>query len=149
MKLVVNKCFGGFGLSMKAEEEYLKRKGKNAFFYTQTKYMHRDGVAEFTLLEDSSATFHITFCFTENQGKSFSEWPDKTTNGCSDKDDLHFYGGDVSRNDPDLIAVVEMLGEKANGQCAKLEIIEIPDGVDWEINEYDGMESVHEKHRSW
>jgi len=144
MKLVVNKCFGGFGLSMKAEEEYLKRKGKNAFFYTQTKYMHRDGVAEFTLLEDSSATFHITFCFTENQGKSFSECPDS-----SDKDDLYFYGGDVSRNDLDLIAVVEMLGEKANGQRAKLEIIEIPDGVDWEINEYDGMESVHEKHRGW
>ncbi|CAK0757599.1 hypothetical protein CCP1ISM_7520003 [Azospirillaceae bacterium] len=30
-----------------------------------------------------------------------------------------------------------------------MEVIEIPDGVDWTIDDYDGVESIHEKHRSW
>lgn len=33
MKLVVNKCHGGFGLSPIAIAEYLKLKGKECFFY--------------------------------------------------------------------------------------------------------------------
>ena len=53
------------------------------------------------------------------------------------------------RNDPVLVQVVETLGDKANGRCAKLRIVEIPDNVNWEISEYDGNESVEEVHRSW
>ena len=54
------------------------------------------------------------------------------------------------RTDPRLIAAVEKIGyEKANGDLADLEIVEIPDDVEWEIQEYDGWESIHEKHRSW
>jgi hypothetical protein len=48
-----------------------------------------------------------------------------------------------------LVQVVEELGKEANGNYAKLEIIEIPDDVDWEIDEYDGMEHIAEKHRTW
>ena len=55
----------------------------------------------------------------------------------------------MKRDDPDLINVVEKLGESANGDFANLEIVEIPDDVEWEIDEYDGMESVDEVHRSW
>ena len=43
----------------------------------------------------------------------------------------------------------ETLGEKANTRFSDLKIVEIPDGVDYEIDEYDGIESIHEKHRSW
>ena len=39
--------------------------------------------------------------------------------------------------------------EKANGPCASLEIVQIPDDVEYEIDEYDGSESIHEVHRSW
>jgi hypothetical protein len=28
-------------------------------------------------------------------------------------------------------------------------VVEIPDGVEWEIAEYDGLEWVAEKHRTW
>lgn len=58
-------------------------------------------------------------------------------------------GSDLNREDPLLIKVVEMLGDKANGRHAKLKIVEIPDGVEYEIDEYDGIESVHEIHRVW
>ena len=48
-----------------------------------------------------------------------------------------------SRDDPELIRVVEQLGEEANGAYANLEIVEIPDeATDWRIFDYDGAESV-------
>lgn len=53
------------------------------------------------------------------------------------------------RSDPDLVAVVESLGGLANGKFAELKVVEIPDDVEWEINEYDGVEWVAEKHRTW
>ena len=59
------------------------------------------------------------------------------------------YNSEHERNDPKLVEVVERLGDKANGRCAYLRVIEIPDGIDWEIDDYDGMETVREKHRSW
>jgi len=56
---------------------------------------------------------------------------------------------DIPRDDSLLIQVVEELGVDANGGCASLKIVEIPDDIDWEIDEYDGNESIDEKHRTW
>lgn len=92
MKVVINKCFGGFSLSHSAMARL------------------RDG------------------------GGSQDNW---------------YWSSDVARRDPLLVAVVEDLGDAANGTYAKLRVVEIPDGVDYEIDEYDGMEKVNEKHRSW
>ena len=47
------------------------------------------------------------------------------------------------RTDAKLISVIEELGEEADGYCASLEVVEIPDdATDWRINEYDGWEDV-------
>lgn len=59
------------------------------------------------------------------------------------------FPGGYDRGDPDLIAAVEALGDAANGDAARLRVIEIPDGIEWELDEYDGVESIHERHRSW
>lgn len=56
---------------------------------------------------------------------------------------------DISRTDPILIGIVKELGESANGGYAELRIIEVPDDIDWEIEEYDGIERVVEVHRYW
>ena len=56
---------------------------------------------------------------------------------------------EIPRNDPTLVAVVEKLGVKADGFCATLKVVEIPEDVDWDIGEYDGNEWVAEKHRTW
>lgn len=54
------------------------------------------------------------------------------------------------RNDPKLVECVETLGtQKASGLFADLGIAEIPDDVDWEIEEYDGKERVVEVPRTW
>lgn len=61
----------------------------------------------------------------------------------------YFFDSYIKRDDPILIEIVEQLGDKANGSCAELKIIQVPTGVDWEIHDYDGMKSVREKSRSW
>lgn len=49
----------------------------------------------------------------------------------------------VDRTDPRLIEVVETLGDEASGRAARLRIVNIPnDSTDWELDEYDGAESV-------
>ena len=56
---------------------------------------------------------------------------------------------DIARDDPVLVRIVEEMGEDSFGKYAYLKVIEIPENVDWEIGEYDGMEWVAEKHRCW
>src|SRR5690349_20789844 len=65
-----------------------------------------------------------------------------------DKPELAKYGSDLNgaydhdRGDaracPYLIEVVESMGPRADGSCSKLRVVEIPDGIEWEIDEYDG-----------
>ena len=55
----------------------------------------------------------------------------------------------ISRDDPALIQTIEELGDAASGDYARLVIVEIPDGVEWQVEEYDGNEWIAEKHRTW
>lgn len=59
------------------------------------------------------------------------------------------YSDDIERHDPSLIKVVEELKEEANTDVSELKIIEIPEGISYQIEDYDGMEWVAEKHRTW
>jgi len=106
-KVVINACFGGFGLSREAIDEYAKEKGL------------------------SVGKWNETWGFYEVHEGS------------------EFHDRDIPRDDPILVSIVERLGEKAGGRCAELKIVEIPDGVDWQVEEYDGSEWVSEKHRTW
>lgn len=69
------------------------------------------------------------------------------------EDDEHYlspYEFTDDRADVDLIAVLEELGiEKSNGQHASLKILEIPNDIEWQVEEYDGHEHIAEKHRTW
>lgn len=67
----------------------------------------------------------------------------------SGKLESEFYDRDIDRDDKDLVAIVEEMGEAANGSCADLNVVEIPDGISWQIEEYDGYEHVAETHRTW
>lgn len=90
MKVVINSCFGGFGLSDAA-------------------------LARYNELSQQSL-------------KHYSKIP---------------------RNDTNLVQVVEELGKKADTPYSELNIVDIPDDVKWDIHDYDGMEHVYEKHRTW
>lgn len=57
---------------------------------------------------------------------------------------LRYY--DISRTDPFLVEVVEELGQYANGPCADLRIVDVPEGSEYRIDEYDGNERVMMKY---
>jgi len=82
MKVVINRCFGGFGLSKEAQERY-----------------------------------KIDEC------------------------DYRFED-EKPRHDPELVRAVEEMGDKANGAYSALMIIEWPDKIPYQIDEYDGSESL-------
>jgi hypothetical protein len=101
MKIAVNKCYGGFGLS-------------------------RDVFSKLKIEWDG-------YGYLDNE--SF---------GIKSDNYLEY------RTNKKLIKAIESVGEKkASGGMADVRIIEIPDGTDWEITDYDGIETLHEKHRSW
>lgn len=74
------------------------------------------------------------------------------TDGSGPREDIgwgEFFGREIPRDDPLLLQVVEELGAATNGRMASLKVVEIPDDVDWEVEEYDGLEWVAETHRRW
>lgn len=132
MKVVVNRCFGGFGLSDEAVENVMNRKGFNCFRYEESMF---GGYVRCKKFQRSILGFYST----KDLGQEINYIPRES----------YWYEGNLDRDDPDLIAVVEELGERANGRCAELEVVEIPDDVKWEIDDYDGIETIHEVHRKW
>lgn len=150
MKIVINRCFGGFLLSEAGSRAYWGRKGKSVFVvgHGMFKFYFDEPMPEQFALPSGkhlmgrdhpeNALSHLgrlDAAAYENYSKWYSEH--------------HLSCRDIDRQDPDLIAVVEELGKQADGDCASLSVVEIPDDVDWEISEYDGNETIEEKHRSW
>jgi hypothetical protein len=140
MKIVINRCFGGYGLSHEAIMRYLDLKGITVYpeksegrwgYWTYWLVKPEDRLEE----KEGESFYTMTMDERQDYNKRFS--------------DETFGVEDISRDDPVLIEVIEELGDAANGDCAELAIVEIPDDVEWEISEYDGSEHVAEKHRVW
>lgn len=138
MKIAINKCYGGFSLSDKAIEMIMKRKGLKCYRYKQTKFNYSDGVDEYTRLDDNEPSSFIRYCTVD-----LGEKVEKIL-----YEDCWYYRN-LERTDEDLISVIEELGDEASGAYGRVVVIEIPDDVDWEIDDYDGIELIHEKHRVW
>jgi hypothetical protein len=136
MKVAINRCFGGFSLSDEAFERILHRKG--VAFYVVTSYY--------------SKTYYYK---TTPEQQDREEDNDEEKKEEKEKEHMNYiskYEYYENRADSDLIAVIEEMQGKANGAngvCAKLAIVEIPDDVKWHIEEYDGNEHVAEDHRTW
>ena len=56
-----------------------------------------------------------------------------------------YLANDIERHNEDLVEIVEILGEEADGSCARLVVVELQGDL-YRIDEYDGMESVEEPH---
>ena len=115
-KVVYNACYGGYSLSDEAMELYGQLAGIKLFPV-------KDRWGSFWFLEESN-------------GRTADEM---FKQGVKDFDNRHT----IERHDPILIQVVETLGDKANGKCAKLRIAELS-GRQYRVDEYDGYETVVE-----
>ena len=91
MKVAINRCWGGFGISSECLDIYNYLTGKKLKYYFE-----------------------------------------------------------IERDDKSLIEAIEMLGEQeASSELGEIHIVEIPDGTEYTIDDYDGMESIHESHSCW
>lgn len=135
MKVVINRCFGGFGISEEAARWMAEKGSEHA----------RQEIEEYEARKAQCAAY------------AAEKRPAQTSEERLFDIDLKYRGepqwfghmSELPRDDPHLVAAVEALGEKANGEHASLRVVEIPDGTDYEIDEYDGNERVAEKHRTW
>lgn len=153
MKIVINRCYGGFGLSPLAVKRLAELKGKECYFFKVS--LDRICESRYTPISLDAASSQMTwFAFSVKNPAEFLPEEKRGKDGTykdfnAEYDKIKLDCRPDDRADPLLVQVVEELGAAANGSCASLKVVEIPDGTDWEIDEYDGMESVHEKHRSW
>ena len=128
-KIVYNATYGGFSLSDEAIMRYAEIKGIT---------LYREN-------EQFLTSYYL--CPPEewdrihNEELDAPEGPDRFVRSNA----LYFSTRDIERNDPALVQVVEELGDKANGDYAKLRIAEVPAGDLYRIDEYDGYESVETK----
>ena len=136
-KVILNKCYGGFSLSDLAYKRYAKKSGIKLFKYEM--YINADTVScEFRKVKNSDSLL-FSYYVTKDLGKTTNELPK----------DYCFTLGRENREDPVLIEVIEELGEKANTKFSDLKIVEIPDDLDYVIDDYDGIETLHEKVQVW
>ena len=112
MKVVVNKCYGGFSVS-RAAILWMRERGSEAA---------KKNVLEGEKYPEGSVREH----------------------GMLDSNYI-----ECERHDPMLVECVETLGRESYGQLSALVVIKIPDDIEYEIDDYDGIETIHEKHRSW
>lgn len=137
MKIAINAQFGGFSLSPAAMREYYGRKGKQVYFF---KYEY----------PANSWDWHEgKYILLENPEAEKGWWSAYSTPDAAEDTDLDSRPHDKDRADPDLIATIEKLGSAASGPNADIQIVDIPDDVEWYIEEYDGAEHVAEVHRTW
>ena len=66
-----------------------------------------------------------------------------------DDDDFPIQIWDIARDDPDLVSVVQQIPEDEGIVGTDLRVIEIPDDVDWQIDDWDGMEHIVDRKRIW
>jgi hypothetical protein len=137
-KIVINKCYGGFSLSDAAIHRYAEIKGIT-LYPEKTRY----GVIKYwTVPPESRPKILDGFEFynaTMEERKASNEACEKSA----------LYDRDIARDDPALVKLVKEMGKEANSRFSSLKIVNVPDGVEWEIDEYDGIEWVAEKHRVW
>ena len=144
MKIVINADHGGFGLSDEAVIRYNELLGRKVWcikheIFNYTTYSlvpPEQRIDKGNEPHGAPRTWHE---MTKDEKDAYNKAYRNTT----------FYDRDIARNDPLLIQVVEEMGEKANDRYSDLHIVEIPDDVEWQIEEYDGNEWIAEKHRTW
>ncbi len=139
MKVVINGCHGGFGLSEAACFRYAELSGFTLYAEKDNKYT---SFTNYWKVPADQRPKPLPEPWIKNSEKK------RVAYNQAHKEAI-FYDRDIARDDKALVQVVEEMGNAASGKYARLEIVEIPDDVEWEIEEYDGSEWVSEKHRRW
>jgi len=131
-KIAYNACYGGFSLSHEAHLRYAELKGITVY-PEKGKY----GLWTYWIVPPDQRGEILS---TEQFMKELDYEKRKASNEAYAA--KTFCLRNVCRHDPTLIQVIEEMGDRANGDHAKLRIEELPSGTAYRIDEYDGNESV-------
>ena len=142
VKVILNKDYGGFGVSAKAHKLYAERLGKELFYYVGH-YEKPHVVYKKVSYEDfiKKNTLFYFYSFKDLGDETFKDLVEQDDNSILNLDEHH-------REDPLLIQIVEELGEEASSWAATLKVVEIPDELangNYMIDDYDGAEILHAK----
>ena len=132
-KIVINKCYGGFGLSHDGTMRYAEIKG----------------ITLYPWLDDITKEVYGARAYIGNEELCHHYSTKPVPESGEYEEGSYFSDRDIQRDDPALVQLVEEMGEAANGRCANLGVVKIPSGIEFTIEEYDGLEWVAEKHRTW
>lgn len=136
MKIVINRCYGGFGLSDAGMMRYAEIKGITLYPEDSTYgKIYYTVPPELRLPDIGDGFYKLSLDERHRYNKISAE--------------QRLYSGEIERDDPALVQTVEELGDESSGGYGELSVVEIPDDVLWEIEEYDGKEWVAEQHRTW
>lgn len=140
MKVVINRCYGGFGLSHEAILRYFEIKGITVYPEQDESYW-RFRTYWLVKPEDriESKEGEAFYAMSIEDRRAYNKARSEQT----------MYPRDIERHDPVLVQVVEEMGDAADGDHAELAVVEIPDDVEYIIEEYDGLEHIAEAHRTW
>ena len=131
IKVVYNAKYGGFNLSREACERYWEIKGQQVWIEQDPEFK---SFGMFTVWlvppEERAVKPEPWHSVPIEERVAYNHQYGKQT----------WYYNTVSRHDPILVQVVEELGEKADGDYAKLAIAEVSGA--YRIDEYHGSESV-------
>lgn len=139
-KVAINACLGGFELSLLAQKMLLQLKGfKDVCFYKARGYRTLTTNAEyFKILDLNNEKDIFALCLKRDYG-------DRVFKGDINMNDYMWEIIDdiiTNREDKDLVMVIESLGSQSNTDLSSLKIIKIPDGIEYAIDDNDGMESI-------
>lgn len=150
MKVAINACYGGFSLSPEATLKLYER-GMTSIATHVDEYWPPEKRAEEHRKHPTMGYQHSLEEWRKYLKKPKGEAHASLFITVFSPDEKYVLnaGREIERHDPELIRVIEELGADANGACAEIRIIEVPDGVDYEIDDYDGNEHIAEKHRTW
>jgi len=142
-KILINTDIGLFNLSYLASQYYLELSGQNHFFYRCTGDYYE--IIDITDIdENDNGNYEFIYISLIYQGHIVAI-------DAFDFDSVFFPGSlDTCRDDENLIKAFEVLGDKCNTEDCKLLIIEIPNNIQYYIEQQDGCgEVVHEYHKQW
>jgi len=145
MKVVINACFGGFGISDAAYEKL------HAWGVPIQRYVNQERGADGLYLPQPANDGEVIFDkeLTPPGADTFNDiyWKFRDAKVA----DRYWDAGWLTNNrsHPLLLRLLDEMGDAANGRHAKLRVVEIPDGIEYDIEEYDGREHIAESHRTW
>lgn len=146
MKIVINRRYGGFCLSVVAELRILELEGIQVYpFVRQLSSENNCYLFKKYDGEDLNGSIFegVSFFKAKPESDIFSMSADEYYKDEGPEEIFVDYYDSSKRNDKSLVKVVEELGQAANSRYSELKIVEIPDHHEFLIHEYDGAETVY------